>query len=160
MLFISFTFTNETILFLHFISSAGASSPAVPRNIGSIDGSSHVQGSKAASISCVGSQPPWTSLSTSAAGSTFRTSRSSCRPYERGDLLRRLATYVPMNWLGKPQIIGSLACAQKGWMNIGVDEIACESCGACLSFTSSSSWTSAEGWDSQILHPAFKLFFL
>ncbi|KAK7284025.1 hypothetical protein RIF29_13776 [Crotalaria pallida] len=49
-----------------------------------------------------------------------------------------------MNWLGKPQIIGSLACAQKGWMNIGVDKIACESCGACLSFTSSSSWTSAE----------------
>ncbi|RZB68645.1 hypothetical protein D0Y65_038423, partial [Glycine soja] len=52
-------------------SSAGASSPAVPMNVGSIDGSSHGQVSKAASLSCVGSQPPWTSLSTSAGGSAF-----------------------------------------------------------------------------------------
>ncbi|KAJ1402025.1 Zinc finger, C3HC-like [Sesbania bispinosa] len=113
-------------------------------NVGSIDGSSHGQGSKAASLSCVGSQPPWTSLSTSAGGSAFGSSRSSCRPWERGDLLRRLATFIPLNWFGKPQIISSLACAQKGWTNIGVDKIACESCGVCLSFTSSSSWTSAE----------------
>ncbi|KAK7399959.1 hypothetical protein VNO78_11157 [Psophocarpus tetragonolobus] len=125
-------------------SSAGASSPAVPMNVGSIDGSSHGQVSKAASLSCVGSQPPWTSLSTTAGGSAFCSSRSSCRPWERGDLLRRLATFIPANWLGKPQIIGSLACAQKGWMNNGVDKIACESCGACLSFTALPSWTSAE----------------
>ncbi|XP_019432684.1 PREDICTED: uncharacterized protein LOC109339664 isoform X1 [Lupinus angustifolius] len=125
-------------------SSAGASSAAVPRNFGSIDGSSHGQGSKAASISCVGSQPPRNSLSTSAGGSAFGSSRSSCRPWERGDLLKRLAAFIPLNWLRKPQVIGSLACAQKGWINIGVDKIACESCGACLSFTSSSSWTSAE----------------
>ncbi|KAF7842894.1 Nuclear-interacting partner of ALK [Senna tora] len=124
--------------------SAGASSPAVPMNVGSIDGSSHGQGSKAASLSCVGSQPPWTSLSTSAGDSAFGSSRPSCRPWERGDLLRRLATFNPLNWLGKPKIISSLDCAQKGWMNVGVDKIACESCGACLSFTSSSSWTSAE----------------
>ncbi|XP_047168296.1 uncharacterized protein LOC124837058 isoform X1 [Vigna umbellata] len=119
--------------------SAGASSPAVPMNVGSIDGSSHGQVSKAASLSCVGSQPPWTSLSTSAGGSS-----RSCRPWERGDLLRRLATFIPINWLGKPQIISSLACAQKGWINNGVDKIACESCGACLCFTALSSWTSAE----------------
>ncbi|RDX69306.1 Nuclear-interacting partner of ALK, partial [Mucuna pruriens] len=125
-------------------SSAGASSPAVPMNVGSIDGSSHGQVSKAASLSCVGSQPPWASLSTSAGGSAFGSSRSSCRPWERGDLLRRLATFIPLNWLGKPQIISSLACAQKGWMNNGVDKIACESCGACLSFTALPSWTSAE----------------
>ncbi|XP_057422341.1 uncharacterized protein LOC130716157 isoform X2 [Lotus japonicus] len=123
-------------------SSAGASSPAVPMNVGSLDGSSHAQGSKAASLSCVGSQPPWTtSLSTTAGAS----SRSSCRPWERGDLLRRLATFIPLNWFGKPQIISSLACAQKGWTNISADKIVCESCGECLSFISSSSWTSAEG---------------
>ena len=85
---------------MHFVSSAGASSPAVPMNVGSIDGSSHGQGSKAASLSCVGSQPPW---STSAGGGSG-SSRSSCRPWERGDLLRRLATFVPSNWLGKPQV--------------------------------------------------------
>ncbi|XP_019463734.1 PREDICTED: uncharacterized protein LOC109362415 isoform X1 [Lupinus angustifolius] len=125
-------------------SSAGASSPAVPRNFGSVDGSNHGQGSKAASISCVGSQPPRNSLSTSAGGSAFGSSRSSCRPWERGDLLRRLATFIPLNWLGKPQVISSLACAQKGWVNTGADKIACESCGACLNFTSLSSWTLTE----------------
>ncbi|RZB98404.1 hypothetical protein D0Y65_021382 [Glycine soja] len=41
-------------------------------------------------------------------------------------------------------IISSLACAQKGWMNNGVDKIACESCGSCLSFTALPSWTLAE----------------
>ncbi|KAI4300024.1 hypothetical protein L6164_033443 [Bauhinia variegata] len=126
-------------------SSAGASSPAVPMNVGSVDGSSHGHGSKAASLSCVGSQPPWTSLSTSAGGSAFGSSRPSCRPWERGDLLRRLATFSPLNWQGKPKIISSLACAQKGWMNIDVDKIACELCGACLCFMSSSCWTSDEG---------------
>ncbi|KAK2384043.1 hypothetical protein P8452_39017 [Trifolium repens] len=129
-------------------SSAGASSPTVPMNVGSIDGSSHGQGSKAASLSCVGSQPPWTSISTSAGGSAFGSSRSSCRPWERGDLLRRLASFAPLNWLGRPQIINSLACAQKGWTNIGEDKIACESCGACLSFTSLLSWTIAEAQDA------------
>ncbi|XP_024629235.1 uncharacterized protein [Medicago truncatula] len=129
-------------------SSAGASSPTVPMNVGSIDGSSHGQGSKAASLSCVGSQPPWTSISTSVGGSAFGSSRSSCRPWERGDLLKRLATFAPLNWSGKPQVIDSLACAQKGWMNIGEDKIACESCGACLSFTSLLSWTVAEAQDA------------
>lgn len=71
-------------------------------NVGSVEGSSHGQGSKAASLSCVGSQPPWTS--TSAGGSAFGSPRSSCRPWERGDLLRRLATFVPLNWFGKPQV--------------------------------------------------------
>ncbi|CAJ1935693.1 unnamed protein product [Sphenostylis stenocarpa] len=123
--------------------SAGASSPAVPMNVGSIDGSSHGQVSKAASISCIGSQAPWTSLSTSAGASS-----RCCRPWERGDLLRRLATFIPSNWLGKPQIISSLACAQKGWINNGVDKIACESCGTCLSSTALPSLTSAEEFSS------------
>ena len=35
-------------------------------------------------------------------------------------------------------------------MNNGVDKIACESCGSCLSFTALPSWTSAEGWCLQI----------
>lgn len=73
-------------------------------NVGSIDGSSRVQGSKATSLSYVGSQPPWTSMSTSASGSAFGSPRSSCRPWERGDLLRRLATFAPVNWFGKPQV--------------------------------------------------------
>lgn len=129
-------------------SSAGASSPAAPANVGSIDWSGHGHNSKAASVSCVGSQPPRTSLSTSAGGSILGSSRPSCRPWERGDLLRRLATFKPSNWFGKPKLASSLACAQRGWMNIDVDRIACESCAACLSFVSVPNWTPAEVEDA------------
>lgn len=94
----------KSLMILCIISSAGASSPAVPTNVGSRDGSSHGHGSRAASLSCVGSQPPRTSLSTSAGGSAFGSSRPSCRPWERGDLLRRLATFKPLNWFGKPKV--------------------------------------------------------
>lgn len=129
-------------------SSAGASSPAAPANVGSIDWSGHGHNSKAASVSCVGSQPPRTSLSTSAGGSILGSSRPSCRPWERGDLLRRLATFKPSNWFGKPKLASSLACAQRGWMNIDVDRIVCESCAACLSFVSVPNWTPAEVEDA------------
>ncbi|XP_012072160.1 uncharacterized protein LOC105634023 isoform X2 [Jatropha curcas] len=125
-------------------SSAGASSPAVPANVGSIERSSQAHNSKAASLSGVGSQVPWTSLSTSAGGSVLGSSRPSCRPWERGDLLRRLATFKPSNWFGKPKITSSLACAQRGWMNVDIDKIICESCGACLSFVLLPSWSAAE----------------
>lgn len=129
-------------------SSAGASSPAAPANVGSIDWSGHGHNSKAASVSCVGSQPPRTSLSTSVGGSILGSSRPSCRPWERGDLLRRLATFKPSNWFGKPKLASSLACAQRGWMNIDVDRIACESCAACLSSFSVPNWTPAEVEDA------------
>ncbi|XVF27280.1 hypothetical protein REPUB_Repub14bG0093100 [Reevesia pubescens] len=125
-------------------SSAGASSPAVPTNVGSVDWSGHGQNSKAASQSCVGSRAPWISLSTSAGGSALGSSRTSCRPWERGDLLRRLATFKPMNWFGKPKVMSSLACAQRGWINMDVDKIKCETCGARLHFASSPSWAASE----------------
>ena len=54
----------------------GASSPAVPVNAGSVDWTGHGLGS----------------------------SGRSCRPWDRGDLLRRLATFKPCNWLGKPKV--------------------------------------------------------
>ncbi|KAF5752722.1 hypothetical protein HS088_TW01G00638 [Tripterygium wilfordii] len=125
-------------------SSAGASSPAVPTNIGSLDWSGHGHTSKAASLSCVGSQPPWTSLSTSVGGAALGSSGPSCRPWERGDLLRRLSTFKPLNWFGKPKVASSYACAQRGWVNVDADKIACESCGAHLSFVLLPSWTLAE----------------
>ncbi|XVE88432.1 hypothetical protein DITRI_Ditri19aG0069300 [Diplodiscus trichospermus] len=131
-------------------SSAGASSPAVPTNVGSVDWSGHGQNSKAASQSCVGSQAPWISLSTSAGGSALGSSRTSCRPWKRGDLLRRLATFKPMNWFGKPKVASSLACAQRGWINIDVDKIACETCGARLHFAPSPSGGAAEVEDAGV----------
>lgn len=43
------------------------------------------------------------------------------------------------------QAVSSLTCAQKGWMNVDVDKIECESCGAYLSFVFLPSWAPAEG---------------
>ncbi|CAH8389092.1 unnamed protein product [Eruca vesicaria subsp. sativa] len=88
-------------------SSVGASSHAVPVNAGSVD---------------------WT-------GQGIGSSRRSCRPWDRGDLLRRLATFKPCNWLAKPKTASSLACAQKGWVSVDLDKIQCEYCGSSLHYT-------------------------
>ncbi|XP_022867465.1 nuclear-interacting partner of ALK-like, partial [Olea europaea var. sylvestris] len=123
-------------------SSIGASSPAVPTNAGSADWFGQVQNSKGSRI---GSQPMWTSLSTSAGDSALGSSQPSCRPWERGDLLRRLSTFNPANWFGKPKAASALACARRGWVNVDVDKIKCESCGVNLKFISSATWTPSEG---------------
>ncbi|KAK6132517.1 hypothetical protein DH2020_033726 [Rehmannia glutinosa] len=153
-------------------SSAGASSPAVPTNAGSTDWIGQGQNSKGGSLSRMGSQPMYASLSTSAGGSALGSSQPSCRPWERGDLLRRLSTFKPANWFGKPKLFigpdlamkrvagyyaylcilmqiliqaaSSLACARKGWVNVDVDKVECESCGAILEFVSSATWTPSE----------------
>ncbi|XP_074582481.1 uncharacterized protein LOC141838799 [Curcuma longa] len=125
-------------------SSVGASSPAAPTNATSIDWLGSIQGSKVGSLSCIGPQPPRTSLSTNACGPAMGTSEPSCRPWERGDLLRRLATFKPSNWSAKPKGASSLSCARRGWINVDADVIECESCGAQLTFTLSASWTSTE----------------
>ncbi|CAI9757140.1 unnamed protein product [Fraxinus pennsylvanica] len=125
-------------------SSVGASSPAFPTNAGSTDWFGQVQNSKGGSLSRVGSQPMWTSLSTSAGDSALGSSQPSCRPWERGDLLRRLSTFKPANWFGKPKAASALACARRGWVSVDVDKIKCESCGASLKFISSATWTPSE----------------
>ncbi|XP_019193405.1 PREDICTED: uncharacterized protein LOC109187626 [Ipomoea nil] len=125
-------------------SSVGASSYAVPTNIGSTDGVAQEQGSKAGSLSRIGSHPTQTSLSTSAGGSALGSTHPSCRPWERGDLLRRLSTFKPTAWFGKPKAASSLACARRGWINVDADKIECESCGANLMFICSAVWTLSE----------------
>ncbi|KAG8364821.1 hypothetical protein BUALT_Bualt18G0038500 [Buddleja alternifolia] len=129
-------------------SSAGASSPAVPTNAGSTDWFGVGQNSKGGSLSRVGSQPMYASLSTSAGGSALGSSQPSCRPWERGDLLRRLSTFKPANWFGKPKAASSLACARRGWVNVDVDKIECESCGAILKFVPSATWTPSQADDA------------
>uniref|UniRef100_A0A251TVK5 Putative IAP-like protein 1 n=1 Tax=Helianthus annuus TaxID=4232 RepID=A0A251TVK5_HELAN len=126
-------------------SSAGASSPAVATNAGSTDWLGHGQGSKVGSLSRIGSQPMWISLSASVGGSALGSSQPSCRPWERGDLLRRLSTFKPANWFGKPKAASSLACARRGWVNVDVDKIECESCCATLKYVAPDSWTPTKG---------------
>lgn len=128
-------------------SSAGASSPAVAINAGSTDWLGLGQGSKAGSLSRISSQPMWISLSTSAHGSALGSSQPSCRPWERGDLLRRLSTFRPANWFGKPKAASSLACARRGWVNVDVDKIQCESCGANLKYSAPDSVSTPCGED-------------
>ncbi|XP_076891324.1 uncharacterized protein LOC143542668 [Bidens hawaiensis] len=126
-------------------SSAGTSSPAVATNAGSADWLGHGQGSKVGSVSRIGSQPMWISLSASVGGSALGSSQPSCRPWERGDLLRRLSTFKPANWFGKPKAASSLACARRGWVNVDVDKIECESCCATLKYVAPDSWTPTKG---------------
>lgn len=49
-----------------------------------------------------------------------------CRPWDRGDLLRRLQTYRPATWFCKPKCAGPIACARRGWANTDLDVLSCE----------------------------------
>ncbi|KAL6994946.1 hypothetical protein U1Q18_005081 [Sarracenia purpurea var. burkii] len=64
-----------------------------------------------------------------------------CRPWDRGDLMRRLTTFKSMTWFGKPQVVSAVNCARRGWVNVDVDTIACEACGARIFFSTPSSWS-------------------
>ncbi|KAL5723523.1 hypothetical protein ACHQM5_006915 [Ranunculus cassubicifolius] len=64
-----------------------------------------------------------------------------CRPWNRGDLMRRLATFKSMTWFGKPKVVSAVNCARRGWINIEMDILSCEACGARLLFSNPSSWT-------------------
>ncbi|KAG8077237.1 hypothetical protein GUJ93_ZPchr0007g4311 [Zizania palustris] len=63
-----------------------------------------------------------------------------CRPWDRADLMRRLATFKAMTWFAKPKVISPVNCARRGWTNIEPDVITCEACGARLLFSTPSSW--------------------
>ncbi|KAJ0985801.1 hypothetical protein J5N97_004157 [Dioscorea zingiberensis] len=64
-----------------------------------------------------------------------------CRPWDRGDLMRRLATYKAMTWFGKPKVVNPVNCARRGWINVEMDTIACEACGARILFSTPSAWS-------------------
>lgn len=63
-----------------------------------------------------------------------------CRPWDRADLMRRLATFKAMTWFAKPKVISPVNCARRGWINIEPDVITCEACEARLLFSTPSSW--------------------
>lgn len=48
------------------------------------------------------------------------------RPWDRGDLFRRLATFKSSTWFCKPAAIGPVECARRGWTNTGPDMLTCE----------------------------------
>lgn len=67
-------------------------------------------------------------------------SNPQCRPWDRRDLMRRLATFKAMTWFGKPKTVSAVNCARRGWINVEMDVICCEACGARLLFSTPSSW--------------------
>ncbi|CAK7323147.1 unnamed protein product [Dovyalis caffra] len=74
-----------------------------------------------------------------------------CRPWDRGDFMRRLATFKSMTWFAKPkanilsEVVSAVNCARRGWINLDTDIIACEACGARLLFSTPSSWSQKQG---------------
>ena len=55
------------------------------------------------------------------------------RPWDKGDLFRRLKTFKASTWFAKPDPISAEECARRGWQNTDVDTITCESCKAVVS---------------------------
>ncbi|KAI3991798.1 hypothetical protein MKX01_038196 [Papaver californicum] len=74
-------------------------------------------------------------------GSSLSSEAPLCRPWDKSDLLRRLATFKSMTWFGKPKSVSAVNCALRGWINVEMDIIACEACGSRLLFSTPSSWT-------------------
>ncbi|KAG7672791.1 hypothetical protein Ndes2526B_g08673 [Nannochloris sp. 'desiccata'] len=59
--------------------------------------------------------------------------RATGRPWDRGDLFRRLKTFKSSTWFAKPNSISPEECARRGWQNTDIDVITCESCKAVVS---------------------------
>ena len=53
------------------------------------------------------------------------------RPWDRGDLFRRLATFKSSTWFCKPAVISPVECARRGWTNTAADLLSCEVGGGC-----------------------------
>ncbi|KAG4933000.1 hypothetical protein JHK87_047002 [Glycine soja] len=81
---------------------------------------------------------PYQSGSSSASATALQ--GSLCRPWDRGDFTRRLATFKSMSWFAKPKVVGAVNCASRGWINVDIDTIACEACGVRLLFSTPASW--------------------
>ncbi|KHN15160.1 Nuclear-interacting partner of ALK [Glycine soja] len=76
----------------------------------------------------------------SSSAATMALQGSLCRPWDRGDFMRRLATFKSMSWFAKPKVVSAVNCASRGWINVDIDTISCEACGARLLFSTPASW--------------------
>lgn len=43
------------------------------------------------------------------------------------------------------QVVSAVNCASRGWINVDIDTIACEACGARLLFSTPASWNQQQG---------------
>lgn len=132
-------------LFHPKLPSSAASSPGTPSPkelANSARKAMPGQMAKGPSSSRISPQPRRLSGSNLKSASTSTSSPAPmCRPWDRRDLVRRLATFKSMTWFGKPKVVGPVNCARRGWVNVDVDLIACEACGTRLSFSTPPTWT-------------------
>lgn len=128
-------------------SSASTSTTTTTTTSSSADGVRWLKGKKRPNVSCaLGILGPKSRVNPAeemqvSSGSSVSVQAPSCRPWDRDDLFRRLSTFKSMTWFAKPQTISAVNCARRGWINVDMDIIACESCGARLLFSTPSSWT-------------------
>ncbi|KAL6006914.1 hypothetical protein ACLOJK_032410 [Asimina triloba] len=114
--------------------------------IGSLESRKRVRTNASSSISVTNSVRDFGSgdgagCSLVEAGTSQASRPPLCRPWDRGDLMRRLATFKSMTWFGRPKVVSPVNCARRGWINVEMDIIACEACGSRLLFSNPSSWT-------------------
>ncbi|CAI0380794.1 unnamed protein product [Linum tenue] len=90
-------------------------------------------------------------LDVSRRSSVAQSNAPLCRPWDRGDLMKRVATFKSMTWFGKPKAVNAVNCARRGWINVDTDIIACEACAARLLFSTPSSWPQQQGKQCPLL---------
>eukprot|EP00898_Chlorokybus_atmophyticus_P004921 jgi/Chlat1/542/Chrsp103S01116 len=72
--------------------------------------------------------------STDSSNKQSSSKQSACRPWDRSDLMTRLATFKPTLWFAKPEPAGPVECARRGWAVVEMDLLECEACHARLAF--------------------------
>lgn len=51
-----------------------------------------------------------------------------CRPWDFADFTKRVRTFKPMTWFGKPLALSPPECARYGWANVAKDTLFCNCC--------------------------------
>lgn len=122
------------------------SSPATPPSsvAGQDRKEAHTGKKLVPSVANLTTRPPRSAEGSPLGANLSSTLHRVCRPWDRGDLFRRLATFKSMTWFGKPEVAGPVSCARKGWINVEVDLIACEGCNSMLGFPSPPTWSQQE----------------
>lgn len=90
--------------------------------------------------------------STSTSGTSGGTSGTSSQVWSQAGYYRRLRTFNPQTWFGKPLAAAPPRCAAHGWTNSGLDALRCEQCGAVLT-TVSPPWRACTRQPPAARHP-------
>lgn len=74
--------------------------------------------------------------SSSSSSGTCAAAAATAAPWSQAGFFRRLRTYNPQTWFGKPLSAAPPRCAAHGWVNSGLDALQCEQCKATQTIVS------------------------